>query len=295
MTTSLIRKIAVALMLLTAWGQSRAVSINDPTLTFMITSYRKKASNALKAQEAAMLLMTTGHKWTKEEVESTYNLQKQYAEYLDSFRDILAYAAQIYGFYHEVGQLTENFGLLSYEIGESPTNALAVALTPKRNTLYRDLILTSADIVNDIRQICLSDIKMTEKERIDILLGIRPKLKLINRKISRLAWAVRYTSLNDVWLELNNRARPPVDKRRVADAAFQRWRQKGQVTITPPSSGGNGGGNKPGIGGIIVGPLFPDTPSTPPVIQPGVKPDINRPGIKDTTVTLDPFKPLNNF
>lgn len=291
MTTSLIRKIAAALLLLTAWGQCGAVSINDPTLTFMIASYRKKASNALKAQEAAMLLMTTGHKWTKEEVESTYNLQKQYSEYLDSFRDILAYAAQIYGFYHEVGQLTENFGLLSHEIGESPTNALAVALTPKRNTLYRDLILTSADIVNDIRQICLSDIKMTEKERIEILLGIRPKLKTINRKISRLARAVRYTSLNDVWLELNNRARPPVDKRRVSDAAFRRWRQNGQATITPPSSGGNGG-NNPGIGGIIVGPSFP---GNPPLITPGVKPDINRPAVKDTTVIINPSIPLNNF
>lgn len=52
-----------------------------------------------------MLLQSTGHIWTKEEVEATTDLQREFNNYLDSFRSIVSYAAQIYGFYHEIGQL----------------------------------------------------------------------------------------------------------------------------------------------------------------------------------------------
>ena len=217
----------------------------------MILLYDDKAKKALKSQESAMLLMTTGHIWTREEVEATTDLQRIYNEYLDRFNDIIVYAAQIYGFYHEVGKLTENFGQLTRQLRQSPSNALAVALTPKRNSIYREVIMASVDIVNDIRQVCLSEIKMTEKQRVEIVFGIRPKLKLMNRKLSRLARAVKYTSLNDVWLELDNRAREPIDKGSITDAAFRRWRQSGRVSINP-GSGGNGAWN--GNNQWIVGP-----------------------------------------
>lgn len=96
----------------------------------MIAVYNNKAENTLKSQESAMLLMTTGHIWTREEVEATTILQRKYNEYLDRFNDIIVYAAQIYGFYHEVGRLAENFTQLTKQLQKSPTNALAVALTP---------------------------------------------------------------------------------------------------------------------------------------------------------------------
>ncbi len=253
----------------------------DPTLAGMILIYNDKAEKALKSQESAMLMMTTGHIWTKEELEATTDLQRKYNEYLDRFNDIIVYAAQIYGFYHEVGRLTENFGELTNQLRRSPANALAVALTPKRNTIYRELIMTSVDIVNDIRQVCLSDIKMTEQQRIEIVFGIRPKLKAMNRKLSRLARAVKYTSLNDVWLELDNRVRGPVDKGRITDAAFRRWRQNGRVNIKP-------GGNGPANGGFpgIIGPVRPQYPWIKDSIFPILP---NRPVIKDTLI----FKPNN--
>lgn len=243
----------------------------DPVLAGMILAYKEKAEKTLKSQESAMLMMTTGHIWTREEVDATTNLQRKYNEYLDRFNDIVVYAAQIYGFYHEVGRLTEYFGQLSRQLRSSPTNALAVALTPKRNTIYRELIMTSVDIVNDIRQVCLSDIKMTEKERIEIVFGIRPKLKLMNRKLSRLARAIKYTSLNDVWLELDNRARYPLDKGSITDAAFRRWRQNGRVNINPGGGNNGGGGKNPWVlpwirpprpwerDSLIIGPVLRDS------------------------------------
>ena len=49
----------------------------DPTLAGMIYMYTEKAKGQLKAQERAMLLQTTGHIWTREEVEATTDLQRR--------------------------------------------------------------------------------------------------------------------------------------------------------------------------------------------------------------------------
>lgn len=202
----------------------------DPTLAGLIVLYSDKAQSQLKAQEKAMLMQTTGHIWTKEEVEATTDYQRKFNDYLDSFRDVIAYAAQIYGFYHEIGQLSVNMGSLSTQFKASPSNALAVALTPRRNAIYRDLVMNSIDIVNDIRQVCLADIKMTEKERIEIVFGIRPKLKLMNQQLRRLTLAVKYTTLGDVWREIDCRAQSyEVDKSKITDAAFRRWRSNSKI------------------------------------------------------------------
>lgn len=87
------------LFALLATVQARAQT--DPTLAGMIVVYTDKAKDQLKAQEKTMMMQTTGHLWIREEMEATTDLQRKYNEYLDSFRDIICYAAQIYGFYHE--------------------------------------------------------------------------------------------------------------------------------------------------------------------------------------------------
>ena len=202
----------------------------DPTLAGMVYLYTDKAEDQLKAQERAMLMQTTGHIWTKEEVEGTTDIQRKFNDYLDSFRDIISYAAQIYGFYHEVGKLTENMGNLNRQLRDHAGNAIAVALTPRRNRLYQDLILGSVEIVNDIQQVCLSDTKMTEKQRIELVFGIRPKLKVMNQKLRHLTLAVKYTSLADVWATIDEGARPQkADKAEIARAAMRRWRRNGDL------------------------------------------------------------------
>lgn len=208
----------------------KAAAQTDPTLAGMIVLYTDKAEKQLKSQEKVMLMQTTGHIWTKEEVEATTDFQRQFNDYLDSFRSVISYAAQIYGFYHEIGKLTENMGGLTRQLKKSPDNALAVALTPRRSSIYRELILGSVDIVNDIRLVCLSDMKMTEKERIEIVFGIRPKLRLLNRNLRRLTLAVKYTSLSDVWREIDCRAKSyDVDKWKITDEAFERWRSNSKI------------------------------------------------------------------
>ena len=200
----------------------------DPVLAGMILLYTDKAKKELKQQEAMMLLETTGHIWIKEEVEGTTNLQKEFNNYLDQFHSIIAYAAQIYGFYHEIDKMVENLGSFSNQLSAHPSNALAVALSSNRNKIYREIIMNSVDIVNDVRQVCLSDTKMTEKERIEIVFGIRPKLKLMNQKLRRLTRAVKYTSLADVWAEIDYNAREGADKASITRQCMERWKRNGK-------------------------------------------------------------------
>lgn len=201
----------------------------DPTLAGMVLIYTEKAKKTLKSQEKVMLLQTTGHIWTKEEVEAVTDLQREFNDYLDSFRSVVSYAAQIYGFYNEITNLTENMGEFTQQLKSSPTNALAVALSTNRNKIYRELIYNSIEIINDIRTVCLSDNKMTEKERMEIVFGIRPKLKLMNKKLQRLSIAVKYTSMGDIWAEISEEARPKANKVEIARSAIRRWKRSGKA------------------------------------------------------------------
>ena len=200
----------------------------DPVLAGMIMAYTDKAKKELKQQEAMMLMETTGHIWIKDEVEGTTSLQKEFNSYLDQFHSIIAYAAQVYGFYHEIDKMTDNLGSFSDQLSAHPGNALAVALSSNRNKIYRDIIMNSLDIVNDVRQVCLSDSKMAEKERIKVILGIRPKLRLMNQELRRLTIAVKYTSLADVWAEIDYNARGGADKMSVTRKCMERWKRNGR-------------------------------------------------------------------
>ena len=200
----------------------------DPVLAGMIMAYTDKAKKELKQQEAMMLMETTGHIWIKDEVEGTTSLQKEFNSYLDQFHSIIAYAAQVYGFYHEIDKMINNLGSFSDQLRAHPSNALAVALSSNRNKIYRDIIMNSLDIVNDVRQVCLSDSKMTEKERIEVILGIRPKLRLMNQKLRRLTRAIKYTSLADVWAEIDYNAREGADKLSVSRQCMERWKRNGK-------------------------------------------------------------------
>ena len=215
-------------MLLTGICIGKIQAQNDPVLAGMILLYTDKAQKELKNQEKVMMLQTTGHIWTKEEVQATADLQREFNKYLDSFRSIVCYAAQIYGFYHEISRLTDNMEDFTRQVSRSTTNALAVALSTERNRSYRELMLGSVEIVNDIRMACLAENKMTERERMEIVFGIRPKLKLMNTKLQRLTKAVKYTTMSDIWYEIDEGARPVADKRDIVEAAKRRWKQIGK-------------------------------------------------------------------
>lgn len=222
------KRTILIVILLTGICIGKMQAQNDPVLAGMILLYTDKAQKELKNQEKIMMLQTTGHIWTKEEVQATADLQREFNKYLDSFRSIVCYAAQIYGFYHEISILTANMEDFTRQVSRNTTNALAVALSSERNRIYRELMLGSVEIVNDIRMACLAENKMTERERMEIVFGIRPKLKLMNTKLQRLTKAVKYTTMSDIWYEIDEGARPVADKRDIVEAAKRRWKQIGK-------------------------------------------------------------------
>ncbi len=179
----------------------------DPVLAGMIVEFTQKAKSQYNSQLKTMAIETEGHVWLKQEVESTKNYQKQFDEYLNSFRNIISYAAQTYGFYCEVSHLCDNMGKLSSQIGDTPVNAIAVALHNKRNDIYVSIINKSIGIVNTIRQVCI-DKKMTEKQRIELVFSVRPQLKDMNYQLAMLTKLVRCTNMGLVWYNIEYNSLP---------------------------------------------------------------------------------------
>ena len=220
------------ILIFVCMGFSKVQAQNDPVLAGMIYMYTEKAEKELKNQEKVMLMQTTGHIWTKEEVKATTDLQREFNNYLNSFRSIISYAAQIYGFYHEIDRLIDNMGGFTKQLEAHPSNALAVALSTKRNKIYRELILNSVEIVNDIRHVCLTGNKMTEKERVEIVFDIRPKLKVMNKKLQ----TVSYTHLRAHETGRNLVCRLLLEKKKKTKTKHTTMFKKRLTVIQPPAT-----------------------------------------------------------
>ena len=209
------------LMLLIPYKSSAQV---DPTLAAMILAYTDKAKKQYDTQLGTMALETEGHVWLNGEIKAVKNYQKQFDEYLSSFRNIISYAAQAYGFYYEISHLCDNMGKLTSQISETPTNAIAVGLHNKRNDIYTSIISKSVGIVNTIRQVCI-DKKMTEKQRVELVFSIRPQLKEMNVQLAMLTKLVRSTNMGLVWYEVEHGSLPHHEgKAGVVEDCLNVWR-----------------------------------------------------------------------
>ncbi len=216
--------VCIILLILSVCMPSVSHAQVDPVLAGMIIEYTNKAKSQYNSQLTTMAVETEGHIWLKQEVESTKNYQKQFDEYLSSFRNIISYAAQTYGFYYEVNHLCENMGKLTAQIGNTPTNAIAVALHNKRNDIYVSIINKSVGIVNTIRQVCI-DKKMTEKQRVELVFSIRPQLKDMNYQLAMLTKLVRCTNMGLVWHNIEYNSLPHrTGKAGIVEDCLSVWR-----------------------------------------------------------------------
>lgn len=196
----------------------------DPVLAGMIIKYTNTASKQYERQMAAMSTNTEGHIWLKSEVESVNKSLKEFDDYLNSFQKVLSYAAQAYGFFYEIGNLCDNMKSLTRQIGSTPTNAIAVALHNKRNDIYIDVGQRCVGVVKNIRELCI-DKKMTEKDRITLVLSIRPQLQAINNQLYMLVKLVRYTNMSLVWNEIVQGSKPHTkDKSAIVKRCLETWK-----------------------------------------------------------------------
>jgi len=215
----------VATMIVLGTPTSSAYGV-DPVRAAMIDQYSRQAKKALEAQNKAQALMTTGHMWMQTEIEATTNFQREFNEYLDKFHDVLGFAAEIYGIYYEITQVSKNVADLNDVVASYPANALAVAFHTRRNTVYRNIIVNGVNIVMDIKTLCFDNAKMTEQEKNEMITAVRPKLREMNRQLRALGRAIRYTTFLDVWNEITDRAGSygDIDKRDIIDRCMRDWK-----------------------------------------------------------------------
>lgn len=197
----------------------------DPGRALTILNFTNQSKKTLNAQQRAQLVISGMHIFMKEEIEATTDFQREFNEYLDQFNEVIQIAAEVYGIYHEVSQVAKNIKELNSIVSDTPANALAVAFSSKRNKIYTDLVMTSLDIAKDIHKVCFSGAKMTEKERIKIILGMRPKLKKTNYQLRRMAMFIKYTTFLDVWNDiLDKHYFKPANRKEIILRCQQRWK-----------------------------------------------------------------------
>lgn len=191
-----------------------------PTAIGVATVLEKKG---LESQQAVIASQQAAHLWSEAEMKALGKIERTFSAYLDSCNAIIAYVAQGYGFYQEASKLADNIADVSRELDAHPTNMFAVALSPRRNDIYVELIESCSAIIDDLYKICLDDRKMTEAERIDLLFSVRPKLMLLNRKLAHLASYLRYTNMYAVWLEIVGETRTVSSREDIAKKCLTRW------------------------------------------------------------------------
>ena len=115
----------------------------DPTLTAMILEYTQKAKSQYNTQLETMAVETEGHVWLKQEVEATKNYQQQFDRYISTFRGILSYAAQVYGFYYEVNHLTNTIRqvCIDTKMTEKQRIELVFSIRPQLQQMNRKLAM----------------------------------------------------------------------------------------------------------------------------------------------------------
>lgn len=203
-----------------------AIGITDPGRVLAIELCSKESRKVIEAQQKAQFAMSTGHVWIEKEVSEIVDFQTQFNNYLDRFHDVLAISAEIYGLYYETSKTIENVKNLEETLSHSPSNALALAFSTRRNKVYQNLIANSIDIVMDINTICFDAAKLTEESKMRIVSGIRPKLRLFNKQLCTLNKVIRYSSWADVWMEIEGRAATyiPRTRKEIALQSIREWK-----------------------------------------------------------------------
>lgn len=198
----------------------------DPARAAAVVLFTNQAKKTLNAQQRAQLVMSGMHVYVKEEVEATTNFQREFNEYLSQFNEVIQIAAELYGIYNEVTMMSKNVKnfVEVLDEGRNLDNVVAVAVYPKRNTIFTDLVKTSMDIAKDIHSVCFSGTKMTEKERLKIVLGMRPKLRKVNDQLRRMTMFIRHTNLIDVWNSIIDKKYKPANRKEIIERCRMRWK-----------------------------------------------------------------------
>lgn len=201
----------------------------------LFLDYAKKAKKALKSQDEVMSLNLTGHMYISDQTEKVTNFQREFDNYLSCFGDMLTLAASIYGIYYQVDQTLKNLKELKSVGVSCPANVLAVALSQKKNNIYKDVIDDGIQIAADVKQILPlgsskgKNPKLTEHQRIQVIANINNTLVKLNFKLRRMNRLIRYTSLLDSWYELRGTPRGTRSMKAIVADCKRGWINKART------------------------------------------------------------------
>lgn len=176
----------------------------DPARAVLIDRISAKGKNIVDTQMKTQALNTAGHVWLKEGIDDLNRFVDDYNQYLDSFHNVIVIAAETYGLYYEFKQTANQVVAIQDVIKKHPTNVLASVV--RKAPVYKDVILSTLNVLNDIRDVYKRGSMMTEKERMKILSQARPKLHKLNRNLRQLEIAIRYSTFVDVWYDITGKA-----------------------------------------------------------------------------------------
>ena len=58
---------------------------------------------------------------------------------------------------------------------------------------------------------------------------MRMELKVMNKKLQRLTKAVKYTSMADIWAEIEEGSHDKADKKTIVKDCMNRWKRNGKI------------------------------------------------------------------
>lgn len=207
-----------SVLVLTVQAQS------DPVRATTIAVYTKLSEAVYNAQDATQMMIQGGHIVMRRDIEETTAFQKQYNDYLDKFHNVVTMAAATYGIYSEFNRTIKRIDGLQDAVTNHPENVMAVLFSSKRNKVYVVLAAATTDMLNDIKMIFESNTKLTHKDQLLFIQGIRPKIKTVNQRLLRTEMAVRYTSMADLWSEISYKHKNTHTRKEIAEQSIRNWK-----------------------------------------------------------------------
>lgn len=191
--------------------------------------YGTYTSSALAAQDALLMLCYSEHHSIKQDSKKIANFQRKFNKYLDDLGDVLTFCANVYGIYYQTDQLTHNITYLKNLTLHCPNNVAAVALSERKQGMYKEVFDQGLSLVNDLYEILpvkkSKNTKSTEYQKLTTEARIQRKLYDLNVKIVRLSRHIKYTTLLDTWYEYAGRRKRYKTRsiKEVIDDCTHRW------------------------------------------------------------------------
>lgn len=204
----------------------------DPTRAAAFATISAAASKVIVAQDAVITSQLGAHIIMNKEIKKVTNFKKKFNDYLSTYNDILALAAQLYGVYYEIDLAITNVRNLKTVVLKVPENVLAVSIIDKKNSIYNNILETGIKVAGDIESVLPyhkdteKNPKMTQKERIMAIGKIRAYLRRMNLLMYNLCRSIKYTTLMDAWYYYSKHHPAGASTRPMADIVSEcqkRW------------------------------------------------------------------------